>query len=368
MNIKYTEIYKIRLPYLTPFTTGFGTLTEANIVFVKLFDETGFVGLGEATNIELPLYEPEFNDGMILLLKQILIPSLLHKKIETIEDLQNTYSRFRGNNLAKIGIEAAFWHIESQRQNKPLRYLWGGVKEKIPVAISIGLADDLTKSIEKVKRYIETYKPKRVKIKIRPGIDIEYVQQIRKMYPDLPLMVDANASYTLQQISILKKLDTFGLLMIEQPLEYNDIVDHAYLQKELKTPICLDESISGFHAAEESIKIGACKIINIKPQRVGGYWQAKLISELANKNQISVWCGGMIESGWGQLFNCNIATLPNYTYENDICLTKWYMADDILNKPISEKDGIIDVSSTDNLFSIDEKKFKRYTIEKIVIK
>ena len=156
--------------------------------------------------------------------------------------------------------------------------------------------------------------------------------------------------------------------MIEQPLNFNDIVDHATLQKELKTPICLDESISSYQLAEQALKIGACKIINIKPQRVGGYWQAKKISELAATYNVPVWCGGMVEAGWGQLFNCSIATLPNFTYENDICLTKWYLADDILKEPITEENGKIDVTKTDKLLSlenIDEKKFKRFTVNKI---
>jgi o-succinylbenzoate synthase len=180
-------------------------------------------------------------------------------------------------------------------------------------------------------------------------------------------MVDANASFTIKDINIFKELDKYNLLMIEQPLQYNDIVDHAELQKQIETPICLDESAMNYHLVDQALKIGACKIVNIKPQRVGGYWQAKKISELCNEYGVPVWCGGMIESGWGQLFNCAIATLPNFKYENDICLSKWYLADDILTTPIEEVNGIINVNETKDLFKIDEAKFKKYTVSKILV-
>jgi len=367
MEIKKGEIYKIRLPLISPFRTGFGTLFDREIILVKLFDKRGLIGIGESANLAIPFYEQEFNDSMITLLKNYLIPLVINKKITNIKDFEKLINNIRGNNFAKTAIESAFWHIQSQLTGKPLRKLWGGVRKKIPVAISIGLGKNLQESIKKVKNAIETHKPKRAKIKIKPGIDIELIKAIRLDYPKLPIMVDANASYNLKDIKVMQKLDQFNLVMIEQPLAYNDLFDHSLLQKQIKTPICLDESIASYHLAEQAIKIKACQIINIKPQRVGGYWQAKLIANLAQRNKIPVWCGGMIESGWGQLFNCHIATLPNFKYENDICLTKWYLADDILEKPIEENNGWIDMPQIDNLFKIDEKKLKRYTKEKIVI-
>lgn len=367
MKIKKAEIIKIQLPLSQPFRTGFGEMTKRDIIFTKLYDENGTIGIGESANMDLPLYEPEFNDGTILLLKNYLIPLLLNKNIRSITDLESSYAFIRGNNFAKTALEAAFWHLESQRARKPLRVIWGGEKTTIPVAISIGLGTSLSDSISRVLAYIERFNPERAKLKIKPGIDVALIAAVRKKYPKLSLMVDANSSFSIKDIFILKKLDKYDLLMIEQPLAFNDLVDHAILQKQIRTPICLDESISGYHAAEQAIKINACKIINIKPQRVGGYWQAKKISELAGKNRIPVWCGGMIESGWGQLFNCHIATLPNFKYENDICLTKWYLADDILEENIPENCGSVDVSKTDTLFNINEKKFKKYTVTKITV-
>lgn len=368
MNIKKAEIYKIRLPLKLPFTTGFGTLTDREIILVYLYDKNGLMGIGESANLALPIYESEYNDSMIVLLKNHLIPSLVNKKIETIDDLQKIFQHIRGNNFAKTTIEAAFWHLKSQQTHKPLRTLWGGTKNKIPAAISIGLGKNVNETVSKIVNYIETYSPKRVKIKIKPGMDIKLIETIRLRYPDLSIMVDANASYTFADLKIFQQLDHYHLTMIEQPLAYNDIVDHSILQKLLKTPICLDESIIDYHGAEQAIKIKACKIINIKPQRVGGYWQAKLISELCKRHGIPVWCGGMIEAGWGQLFNCHIATLPNFTYENDICLKKWYLADDILVRDIEEKEGQIDVIQTDSLFKIDTKKLKKYLVTKLTIK
>jgi O-succinylbenzoate synthase len=365
MNVQKAEIYVIRLPLLSPFRTGFGTISERELVFVSLYDKSGIVGIGESANLATPVYEPEYNNTMIVTLQKHLIPLLLNTPIHLIEDLERTYAHIRGNNFAKAAIEAAYWHIVSQQTHKPLRKLWGGVKKSIPVAISIGLGTTIDDSIKKVRTGIETHHPTRAKIKIKPGIDVKLIHTIRKLYPDLPLMVDANASYTVKDVAILKKLDAYGLLMIEQPLAYNDLVDHAWLQKQIRTPICLDESIREYHDAEQAIKLKSCRIINIKPQRVGGYWRAKQISKLCDKHHIPVWCGGMIESGWGQLYNCHIATLANYTYDNDICLTKWYLADDILAHPIQDNAGYIDVSTTDGLFSLDSEKFHAYTKIKI---
>lgn len=367
MNIQKAIIYKLDIPLKKPFRTSFGELKNREILFLRLYDKSGIQALGESANLELPIYEPDFNDATIVLLKNYVLPLLFKKTIQTIDELETIYAHIRGNNFTKSLIDAAYWDFMRQKTKKTLRELWGGTKKNIPAAISIGLGTDLNSSIDRVLRYIETYHPKRAKIKIRPSIDVQLIKAIRKKYPTLPLFVDANAAYRYADHNIFKQLDTMNLLMIEQPFAYNDLVEHATLQKEIQTPICLDESISNYHAAEQAIALHACKIFNIKPQRVGGYWQAKKISELAQRHSIPVWCGGMIEAGWGQLFNCSIATLPNFIYENDICLTKWYLADDILQDPIEEKDGIIHVSSTDSLFAIDEKKFKRFTVEKISV-
>ncbi len=368
MKIKKAEIYKLSIPLKAPFTTSFGTLTQREIVYLKLFDQSGLTGLGESAGLELPIYEPDFNDSTILLLKKHLIPKLVNQKLDSIKQLSTFLNQVRGNNFAKVAIESAFWHLKSQVLNKPLRQLWGGTKKNIPVGISIGLGNNLTKSLAKVYQYVDQNQPQRIKLKIKPGLDYQYLKKIRKNYPNLIIMVDANAGYTLKDLSLFKKLDQLNLQMIEQPLQYNDLYDHSQLQKLIKTPICLDESITSLHAAHQAIKLKACQIINIKPQRVGGYWTARKISKLAQKHQIPVWCGGMLEFGWGRLFNCHLATLPNFKLHNDICLTKWYLTDDIIKQPIIEKNNKIDVSSTDNLFSIDQEKFKYFTTYKQEVK
>ena len=269
--------------------------------------------------------------------------------------------------VAKVAIEAAYWHLVSQISKMPLRRIWGGKKTQIPAGISIGLGVDLKDSINRVIKYIDTFHPERAKIKIKPGIDVRLIKTIRSRYPKLPLMVDANASFTPKNERIFFELDKFDLVMIEQPYAYNDLVNHSILQKKINTPICLDESISSLSVAEQAIALASCRIINIKPQRIGGYYRAKQLSELAARNNIGAWCGGMIESGWGQLFNSHIASLPNFTYENDICLTKWYLADDILEEEIPERNGYIDLKKTDKLFKINLAKFKKYQTLKIAI-
>jgi len=365
MNIAKAEIFKISLPLISVFRTGFGELKKRELLWLKIIDKTGIVAYGESANLDLPIYEPEFNDATALLLKNVFLPRLIDKQIPGIEDLEQLFSDIKGNNFAKAAVDAAFWHYKMQTTDKPLYQLWGGTKLLIPVAVSIGLGRTTDESVRKVLEHIKRFRPKRVKIKIKPGIDIQLIAKIRKHYPTLPIMVDANASYTLRNIKYLKKLDDFGLLMIEQPLRFDDLADHAYLQKELKTKICLDESIRSFHDAEQAIRLGSCQIVNIKPQRVGGYWQAKKIAALCRKHSIPVWCGGMIESGWGQIFNASIATLPNFTYENDICLTKWYLKDDILKNPIEENNGLVDVGKLS--FELNEKKLKKYTTQKLKI-
>ena len=364
MKVKKAEIYKLSIPLKSPFTTSFGTLTKREIIFLKLHDQTGLVGIGESAGLELPIYEPDYNDSTILLLEKYLVPKIINQNINSVKDLTSHLNQVRGNNFAKVAIESAYWHLQSQKLNKPLRKLWGGSRKYIPAAISLGLEASLKKSLTKVHRYVSKHQPQRIKLKIKPGLDYKYLKTIRKTYPDLIIMIDANAGYTIKNLPLFKKLDQLNLQMIEQPLQYNDLYDHALLQKQIKTPICLDESITGLHSAYQAIKLKACQIINIKPQRVGGYYVAKQISKLTKKNNLPVWCGGMIESGWGQLFNCHLATLPNFKLHNDICLSKWYLADDILGKPITEKNNKIDVSSTDNLFSIDTDKFSYYTTYK----
>lgn len=360
MTIAHASVFIVTLPLISPFRTGFGELTERELVFVKLTDSDGVVGYGESANLAVPIYEPEWNGSMVLLLTRHILPALIGADIPSVDALTSRLSVIRGNNFAKAAVEAAYWHLVSQRNTKPLRELWGGTKQVIPAAISIGLGTTEEESVAKAKDAIDRYSPVRAKLKIRPGIDVGYIERIRNTYPNLPIMVDANASYTPNNVGVMRALDRLGLVMIEQPYAYNDLADHASLARSIQTPVCLDESITSYHTAEEAIALGACSIFNIKPQRVGGYGEAARISRLAGAHGASAWCGGMIESGWGQIFNCNIATLPDFTFENDICLTKWYLADDIIAGAIPERHGVIDVAETDRLLSFDQEKLTRY--------
>ena len=369
MYIKKAEIFTISIPLIDSFRTSFMELNKRTVLVLKLYDKSGLIGIGESPGLDIPIYTSDFHYGTILLLRDYLIPSLLNKEINTIDDLLRSYSHIIGNNYAKIALEASFWHLKSQQNNIPLYKLWGGNKEKIAATISIGFNGDIKGTVEKVKKYVDRFKLNKLKVKIKPGIDIEFVEKLRELFPDFSIRIDANGAYTLKDLDMFKQLDTLGLTMIEQPLMNGDLVDHSILQKKLKTPICLDESIHTIHDAEQAAKIKACRIVNIKPARVGGFWESKKIAEYCASQGISVWCGGLLETGWGQLFNCSIATLPNFRHDNDICLTKWYLKDDIIQDEIKEKNGHINIEDVHRIYQkqLDENKFEKYIVDKVII-
>lgn len=364
MIIERAEVVQVRLPLRAPYRTSFAEVTATNSVFVRLFEKSGLVGVGESAGLPLPVYEPDFIAATVLLLRDHLLPRILGRQLESVEDVEAVYADIRGNSFAKAAMEAAYWHLVSQETGQPLRKLWGGVKEAVPVGIGIGLQEGLESSIEHVLHQIEELSPARAKLKIHHGVDVELVRAVRKVHPDLIITVDANACYTYEDAEVFLELDEFGLEMIEQPLQFNDFADHARLQARLRTPICLDESIDDLHGAEQALEMGACRIINIKPPRVGGYAVSKRIAELAVARGAAVWCGSVLESGWGQLFNASIATLPGFDYESEIGESSFYLADDIVASSLTHRDGHIDVPATDDLWVIDEERFDAYTVER----
>ncbi len=367
MKIIKAEILTLSIPMIEPFMTGFGVFDQRDIILLKLYDQDGRIGIGESANFNVPIYMPDFNSGTISLLREHLVPLILKNKINEYLDIENILNTVVGNNIAKSLIDMAYWHLKSQIENKTLSELWGGKQEKIKAAISIGMEKDLNLNIQKIIKIVSDHNPLRIKIKIKPGLDVNLISAVRKEFPDLKIQVDANASFKANDMDILEKLDQYNLTMIEQPFEALDLLSHAKLQSRIKTPVCLDESAENFLMTKQAIELKACKIVNIKPARVGGFYQAKKISDLCEQNNIPVWCGGMIESGWGQYFNCHIATLNNFKFVNDICLTKWYLKDDIINKPINESNGVINISDLADI-QIDDEKVNYYLQTKIVIK
>ena len=267
----------------------------------------------------------------------------------------------KGYSFAKTAVETAFWDLYSQHKNTPLWQLLGGKSNQVEVGAAIGILKDDEQLLEAVTSKVEKGFP-RVKLKIEPGWDIHPLEKVRQKFPDLPLLADANSAYTLNDLDLLKTLDRFNLMMIEQPLAWDDIVDHAELQQQIKTPICLDESILSVEDARKAIKIGACQIINIKPGRVGGLTEAKKIHDLCKANNIGVWCGGMLECTVGRFFNLSIATLDGYMYPADMSSSNDYFADDIVVHKYNSQGGIAKVPNFLRDFAVDEDKLRNYTV------
>ncbi len=368
MKLKKLTILKVNIPMITSFTTGFGSVTSRPTVIVKAETDDGLVGFGESSALPFPNYESETTDICMLVLKDYIASLVLNKEFKNVEDLMNLLKPIKGHNFAKTGLETAVWMILSLKEKKSLKELLGGTQDKIAIGESLGIKDTIKETLEEVKLRLDQGF-RRIKIKIKPGWDLELVKAIREKFGDIDLMVDANSSYTLSDIDALKKLDNYSLMMMEQPLSNDDIVDHSILQSQIKTPICLDESIHSAEDARRAIYLKSCKIINIKPGRVGGLLESKKIHDICQKNNIGVWCGGLLETGIGRAFNIAVASLPNYIYPADMSPVNFFYSDDLVKDSFFvDKDGYIKVPSTVGLgFEIDEEKITKYTKEKKVL-
>lgn len=365
IKIEKIEIIHIRLPIVHTFTTGFGTVKEKDSVLVKMY-ANGCIGYGEGSSLQDPLYIPEFTDESYLVLQKYLAPNAVGKEFANPETFAASYSHIRGHSFAKTALECAFWDIYAQTEGKSIKDLVGGTQIKIEVGESLGIKPTVEEVLEEVGvRLAEGYR--RIKLKIKPGFDVEVVKAVREKFGDIKLMVDGNSSYTLAHVDTFKALDAYGLTMIEQPLGYDDIIDHAVLQKQITTPICLDESILSAEDARKAISIGACKIINIKPGRVGGLVEAKKIHDLCAENNIGVWCGGMLETGIGRYFNLSIASLPNFVYAADMSPSTIFYKEDIVERPFVVKDGFVIVpTDLQKDFGVSEEKITKYTVKREV--
>jgi O-succinylbenzoate synthase len=258
------------------------------------------------------------------------VPRLVGKTIEQPEDFAPLVEGIRGHNMAKGGLEAALWDLEAHRHDTPLWKLLGGSREEIDCGVSIGIQPTIDRLLEVIQREIDAgYR--RIKIKIKPGWDVEAVRQVRAAFPKILLMCDANSAYTLDDIDLFRRMDDFEVMMFEQPLHYEDMIDHAELQRQIRTPICLDESIHSADDARKAIKIGACRIINIKLGRVGGHREARAVHDVCQGNGIPVWCGGMLESGIGRAHNIALSSLENFSLPGDVAASKRYWAKMLLN-------------------------------------
>jgi len=342
MRIERLHLRLIRLPLVAFFETSFGRVYDKTFILVTL-DGHGVQGLGECVADVDPYYSPETNAGAWHIIKDFLAPLVLGRSFRDPRHVFPALARVRGHNMAKAAIEMAAWDLAARAQNQPLSRLLGGTRSGIPSGVSIGIQDSLEQLAAKVEKECAAgYR--RIKIKIKPGWDVSAVELIRARFGAIKLMVDANAAYTLGDAAHLADLDRFDLMMIEQPLEYDDVRDHAELQRRIATPVCLDESIHSPRAAEDALALGACRIINIKPGRLGGYRESIRVHDLCAAQGIPVWHGGMLESGIGRAHNVHLASLPNFTLPGDIAASRRYFVPDLIEPGIDiDADGMVAV-------------------------
>ncbi|MBM7587173.1 O-succinylbenzoate synthase [Bacillus pakistanensis] len=348
MEIKSIILRHIKMDLLTPFTTSVGTEVDKDIILVEAKSKSGLSGWAESVAITQPIYNEETVKTNWHMMSDHLIPLLFQESVKHPDEVSERFRSIRGNFNAKAAIEGAVWDLYAKEQNIPLAEALGGVKDKIEVGVSVGIQYSQAAILKQIEGYLEEgYK--RIKVKIKPGWDVEILRAVRKEFPDIQLMADANCAYTLKDIEYLKQLDDFGLTMIEQPLDHDDIVDHAKLQAQLNTPICLDESIHTYEDARKAIELGSCRIINLKIGRVGGLTESKKIHNLCVEHDIPMWCGGMLEAGIGRAHNIAITTLSNFTLPGDTAPSSHYWAQDIIDPEVVMENGYIYVPESSGI-------------------
>lgn len=327
MKIESIDLRQIRLPLRNPFTTSFGTEVDRPCIIVAVHGE-GLVGYGECVAGDGPWYSYETMGTAWHVLRDFLIPRLVGTRVDDPADVWAMFDGVRGHNMAKAALEMACWDLAAKAQGLPLARLLGGERDRVAVGVSVGIQESPDALVETVAAFLaDGYR--RVKLKIAPGRDRAEVAAVRAAYPDLLLQVDANSAYTLDSAAVFSAMDALGLLLIEQPLAHDDIVDHAVLQRDLRTPICLDESIHSPADARHALDLGSCRVINIKPGRVGGHLQSRAIHDLCRERQIPVWCGGMLETNIGRAHNAALAALPGFTLPGDISASARYYEHDV---------------------------------------
>lgn len=333
LTLDVIEVRLLRLPLVRPFETSFGRI-DSRLIALTRIEADGVSGWGEIVAMEEPLFNYETVDTTRQVIARHFAPALLHGTLHSLDDLVARLARFRGHPMARAGLELAWMDLVARLHRLPLTKVLGGTRAQVPVGVSLGIEPALPPLLAQIDEHV-ALGYQRIKLKIKPGWDLDVVRAARQRHPDILLSVDANAAYTLADTDHLRRLDAFKLLMIEQPLEHGDLIDHARLQQEIRTDICLDESITTAHRAAQAVDLGSCRIINIKVGRVGGYSQALPIHDVCQAKQVPVWCGGMLESGIGRAHNLALASLSNFTLPGDISASSRYFARDVVVPPVT---------------------------------
>jgi O-succinylbenzoate synthase len=364
MRVESITLREIGMRLKAPFETSFGVTQQRRIVLVEMVAD-GVTGWGEVTTGEAPFYNYETTDTAWMIISEFVVPLVVGKQFAAASEIPDVLTRIRGHQMAKAAVENALWDIEAQQKKVPLAKLVGGTRDEIACGVSLGIRENPLSLIHKVEEELSKgYR--RVKMKIKPGKDLEFVAAVRKQFPRALLSVDANSAYSLDDADHLRKFDEYDLLMMEQPLQWDDIYSHAKLQRQLKTAICLDECINHATHAEAAIESGACRIINIKLGRVGGHTEARRVHDVCARHSIPVWCGGMLESGVGRAHNVAMSTLPNFTLPGDVSASQRYWDEDIIEPEVEVSPrGMIRVSDRPGLgYAVKRDFVEQLTVRK----
>ncbi|HEX8367317.1 MAG TPA: o-succinylbenzoate synthase [Pyrinomonadaceae bacterium] len=369
MKIKSIELIEINLPLVHFFETSFGRTYERRIILTRLRDESGAEGWGEVTCGETPSYNEEWTDAAWVTLEKILAPMTIGRQVESASEIWNVLKKVRGHRMAKAAIETACWDLEAKKRDVPLWQHLGGTNREIACGVSIGIQDSIEQLFEKIQTELDAgYR--RIKIKIAPHWDYEIIRRVREKFGDILLMGDANSAYSLADVRLFKRMDAFNLMMFEQPLAHDDMLDHAKLQREIKTPVCLDESVKSPEDARKAIEIGAGKIVNVKLGRVGGHSQAKSVEEICRNANIQIWCGGMLESGIGRAHNIAMSTLAGFTLPGDVSASKRYWHEDIIEPEVevTENGTIIAPAAPGIGFAVNRGRIDKLTARRQIVR
>lgn len=364
IKIERATAIRISLPMIAPFRTSFGEVRSKEIVLVKLFSD-GLTGYGEAPCFHLPIYNSESIATCLHILKDAILPSVVGRSFSDVTSFTKGYQFLVGQKMARYAAEAAFWHLEAQVRGTSLKRLVGGEKDRIEVGHSVGIKESISETLSDVERALEIgYR--RIKVKVQPGWDVRVLDAIRGEWPHIALTVDANAAYSIDRdLSTLLAFDSFNLEMIEQPLAPGDLVDHSTLQRLLRADICLDESIESKEDVRRAALLGACRIINLKPPRVGGVQESIAIHDIAQRLHLRLWCGGLLETGIGRAFNIAIASKPHFSLPNDMSRYDEFYAEDLVENSFTiDRGGTVEVPDSPGLgYTINEDAIRRFTVD-----
>lgn len=364
MLVEAVELHVVEMGLVNPFETSFGRQVNRRAIIISAYAE-GLVGWGECVAGAGPWYSEETIETAWHILSDYLVPILLAHPVSHPAELPRLWHSVRGHSMAKASLEQAIWDIYAQSRNEPLSQTLGGVKQSVGSGISVGIQEDLSTLFELIESYVEQgYR--RIKLKIKPGWDLHVLNRVRERFEEVPLTVDANAAYTRGDIPLFRKLDGYNLVMIEQPFAHDDLMDHATLQQQLDTVVCLDESINSLTMARQAIQLGSCKTINIKLGRIGGLWNAIELHDLCWGKSLPVWCGGMLETGIGRAHNVALASLPGFSLPNDIAVNNRYYRDDLVDPVFTlNSDGTLTVPNKPGLgVQVDRERLADVTVKR----